>query len=54
MDADNAVSLMENCDEEFKAYHSFSINGPLEEEIAIGFMSHKWICALQSGVNGTL
>ena len=54
MDADDAISLMENCVEEFKVYHLFSIDGPLLGEKAIGFMSPKWISALQSGVDGTL
>ena len=45
---------MKNCDKEFKAYHLFSINGPLRGEIAIGCMSPKWICGQQSVENGTL
>ena len=41
-DAQNAISLLETCDEEFKEYHAFSIEGVNENEIAIGFMSPKW------------
>ena len=54
LNAEDAISLMQTCNDEFKIYHSFSINGPLPGEMAIGFMSPKWICALQSGGDATL
>ena len=54
MDADDAISLKENCGEEFKVYHLFSIIGSLLGEKTIGFMSPKCISALQSGVDGTV
>ena len=39
--AEDAITLMETCNDEFKIYHSFSINGPLQVEMAIGFMGPK-------------
>ena len=52
LNAENAISFMRTCNDEFKIYHSFSTNG--QGEMAIGFMSPKWICALQSGGDATL
>ena len=54
LNAEEAISLMQTCNDKFKMHHSFSINGPLQGEMAIGFMSPKWICALQSGGDATL
>ena len=54
LNAESAISLMQTCDVAFKIYHIFSINGLLENEVAIGFMSPKWIHALRQGGNRTL
>ena len=53
-DAQNAISLLETCDEEFKEYHAFSIEGVNENEIAIGFMSPKWRNTFQPGGTDTM
>ena len=53
-DAQNALSLLETCDEEFKEYHAFSIEGINENEIAIGFMSLKWRNTFQPGGTDTM
>ena len=53
MDAETAISLTQTCDDALKRYHIFSINGPLENEVAIGFISPKWIHALQQAGNNT-
>ena len=37
-DAQNTLSLLETCDEEFKEYHAFTIEGINENEIGIGFI----------------
>ena len=54
LNAESAITLMQTCDEAFKIYHIFSINGILENEFAVGFMSPKWIHALHQGENRTL
>ena len=54
MDAETAISLTETCDDALKIYHIFSINGHLENEVAIDFTSPKWIHALQQAGNNTL
>ena len=54
LNTEEAISLMQTCNDEFKIYHSFSIYGPLQGEMAIEFMSPKWICVLQSGGDATL
>ena len=53
-DAQNAISLLETCDEEFKEYHVFSIEGVNENEISIGFMSLKWRNTFQPGGTDTM
>ena len=50
----NAISLLEICDEEFKVYHEFSIQGNDQSEVAIGFMGPKWKTAFQSDANESL
>ena len=51
LNAQNAKSLLEICDEEFKVYNAFSIEGNDRSEVAIGFMGPKWKTAFQSGEN---
>ena len=42
LNAQNAISLMESCDDEYKKYYAFSIEESLQDEFAIAFMSPKW------------
>ena len=53
-DAQNEISLLETCDEEFGLYHSFSVEDIYENEIAIGFMSPKWRNTFQPGGTDTM
>ena len=54
LNAQNVISLLETCDEEFKVYHAFSIEGLDQSEVAIGFMGPRWRTTFQSGANESL
>ena len=46
-DAEEAITLLNNCSDEFRTYFIFSINEPANREFAVGFMSPKWLTALR-------
>ena len=54
LNAQNAISLLETCDEEYKVYHAFSIEGMDQSEVAIGFMGPRWITTFQTDANESL
>lgn len=46
-DAEDAITLLDDCNDQYKRYLAFIINEPANEEFAFGFMSPKWFTALQ-------
>ena len=44
-DAEEAITLLNDCSDEFRTYLIFSINEPANREFAVGFMSPKWLTA---------
>ena len=46
-DAEDAVTLLDDCNDQYKRHLAFMINEPANEEFALGFMSPKWFTALQ-------
>ena len=46
-DAEEAITLLNDCSDEFRTYLIFSINEPANRKIVVGFMSPKWLTALR-------
>ena len=54
LNSQNAMSLLGTCDEEFKIYYAFSIEGMDQSEVAIAFMGPRWKTTFQSDTNESL